>query len=162
LASVDTDQRLRLDYDQTRDQLRALNDIRFKLLAFVPTISGAAVGLLGRPQPAAARLAVGLLGLIATLGVLLYELGNTQAYEHATHRADELEKELGLAPTFHPPAGREHGLALVYGAALAGWTYLVVWGALRLLDVAAAQKVGAAVAVLAGLLVMLQLLRAGD
>ncbi len=160
MATDAGDDRLRLDYEHLLEQLRSLNDIRFKLLAFVPTISGAAVGLLGRPQPAAQRLAVGALGLVATLGVLLYELGNTESYGHAVRRVDELEAQLSLAPTYQAPASRERGLALVYGAALAGWSYLVVWGVLRLLDVAAAQKVGAVIAVLVGLLVMLQLVRA--
>ncbi len=39
---LDADDRLRLDYDQTNQLLRALMDVRFKLLAFVPTVSGAA------------------------------------------------------------------------------------------------------------------------
>jgi hypothetical protein len=46
----DVDERLRLDYDQTTDLVRTLTDVRFKLLAFVPTISGAADGN-GRPLP---------------------------------------------------------------------------------------------------------------
>ena len=49
---------------------------------------------------------------------------------------------------------QDRGLAFVYGAALAGWAYLVTWGALRAFDVADARKaglaVGAAVGVLAG------------
>jgi hypothetical protein len=32
---------LRLDYEQTTELMRTLTDIRFKLLAFVPTIVGA-------------------------------------------------------------------------------------------------------------------------
>jgi hypothetical protein len=45
---MDADDRLRLDYEQTTQLIRTLTDIRFKLLAFVPTIAGATVGLVGR------------------------------------------------------------------------------------------------------------------
>ena len=38
--------------------------------------------------------------------------------------------------------GHDRGLALVYGAALAGWSYLVSWGALRALDVARPRAIG--------------------
>jgi hypothetical protein len=48
--TLDADDRLQLDYDQTQQLLRTLTDIRFKLLAFVPTIAGASVGLFGRSR----------------------------------------------------------------------------------------------------------------
>jgi hypothetical protein len=38
---------------------------------------------------------------------------------------------------------QDRGLGFVYGAAFAGWTYLVVWGALRALDAPGARKIGA-------------------
>ena len=87
--------RLRLDYAQTTDLMRQITDVRFKLLALVPTLSGAAVAVLGRPSSVAELLAVGLLGLIATLGVLVYELRNTQLFDYALHRAQALERHLG-------------------------------------------------------------------
>src|SRR5205814_7446426 len=76
----DGDDRLRLDYDQTTQVLRLLTDIRFKLIAFVPTIAAFSVGLFGKPRPAVELLAIGLLGMTATLGILLYELRNSQIY----------------------------------------------------------------------------------
>jgi hypothetical protein len=165
------EERLRIDYGQTADLLRSLTDVRFKLLALVPTLTGTAVAVVGRPRPAAELLGVGLLGLVATLGVMLYDLRNTQVYEYALRRAGELEARLGLGglfgerpePTLRPfglPAATyDRALALVYGAALAGWTYLVAWGALHALGVGGARKGGAAIGVLAGLLVVFELLR---
>jgi len=171
---------LRLDYAQTTDQLRGITDVRFKLLAIVPTIAGAAVAFLSRGRPAAELLAVGLLGLAATLGIVVYEVRNTQLYDYALRRAKELEARLGApsirggdAPggvfTERPGrdvrvfglalAGHERGLALVYGAALAGWSYLVAWGALRALDVGSAQKIGGIIGIVAGLLALFELLR---
>jgi hypothetical protein len=50
-VTQDGDDRLRLDYDPTTQLLRMLTDIRFKLIAFVPTIAAASVGLFGKPRP---------------------------------------------------------------------------------------------------------------
>ena len=174
------DERLRLDYDHTTDLLRTLTDVRFKLLALVPTVSGTAIGLLGHPGSAAELLGVGLLGLTATSGILLYELRNSELFDYATLRAANLEAGLGLASglgadgpgglfaerpgrtvrVFGVTVGHDRGLALVYGAALAGWSYLVCWGALRALDVGSPRKVGAILGVCVGLCVIGALLRA--
>jgi hypothetical protein len=178
---MEAEDRLRLDYEQTTQLLRTLTDIRFKLLAFVPTISGAAVGLLGRPRPSAELLAVGVLGLVATLGIFTYELRNTQLYDSMVHRASELERRLGLSSMLGaqepggffserpahsvrllgllPPAAHDRGLALVYSAALAGWTYLAAWGGLGALGVPGARSTGGVVAVVAGVLVLVEVER---
>ena len=170
---------LRLDYDHTLDQLRTLTDVRFKLLALVPTLSGVAIGLLGRPRSAAELLGVGLLGLCATLGILFYELRNTQLSDYATQRAKAVERELGLVSAFGAAGpgglyserpdrsvhvlgvelGHDRGLSLVYGAALAGWAYLVSWGALRALDVARPRAIGGIIGVCVGFVVVAALLR---
>ena len=174
---------LRLDYDQTTQLLRTLTDVRFKLLAIVPTISGVALGVLGRGRTAAELLAVGALGLSATLGILVYELRNTQIYDYALDRAAELETRLGMASIFRTgtgglfserPGGRavrlfgvtalghDRGLSLVYAAAIAAWTYLVAWGALRALDIGNAQQLGGAIGAVAGITVLFELLRISD
>ena len=180
---MDADDRLRLDYEQTTQLMRTLTDIRFRLLAFVPTIAGASVGLLGTPHHAAELIAVGLIGLFATTGILLYELRNAQVYDAVVHRAETLERMLGFPPVLDQAAGRGglfgerpartltlfgildvrhmRGLGLVYGAALAAWTYLVVWGVLRALDVGGARDIGAAVGVVAGVFVAAEVERIG-
>jgi hypothetical protein len=110
--------------------------LRFKLLAIVPTISGAAVAFLSRGRSAGELLAVGLIGLAATLGVLLYEVRNTQLYDYSVHRAKELEARLGQVSIYGSSgpgglfterpgrdirvfvlafAGHERGLAIVSG-----------------------------------------------
>jgi hypothetical protein len=157
-----------------------LTDVRFKLLAFVPTISGAAIAVVSHRPSAPELLAIGLLGLIATSGVIVYELRNTQIYDYALERAQVIETRLGIVSIFDPataaglygerPAaelrvfgvGRvqyDRALALVYGAAFAGWSYVVAWGALRAANVAAAQKIGGVVGAIAGVLVVFELLR---
>ena len=180
---MDEADRLRLDYEQTTQLLRTLTDIRFKLLAFVPTISGAAVAFFGRPRRASELLAVGLLGLFATIGVLLYELRNAQLFDSVVHRASVLEERLGLVAVREAEPARGgllaerprrmltlvgmivvrhvRGLGFVYGAALAGWTYLVVWGLMRAFDVAGAREIGAVAAIAVGIAVVVEVERLG-
>jgi len=180
---MDEADRLRLDYEQTTQLMRALADIRFRLLAFVPTVAGATVALFSRPRSAAELLAIGLLGLFATIGILLYELRNSQIFDAVVHRATALERRLELSPMLDVEGPRgglfterpsrmltlfgmvevrhARGLGFVYGAALAGWTYLVVWGGLRALDVGAARKIGGLAGIVVGLLVAAEVERIG-
>jgi hypothetical protein len=169
LGAMDADERLRLDYDQTSELIRALMDVRFKLLAVVPTVAVAAVGLLGSARSAAELLAVGVLGLLATVGLLLYDLRNTEILDAMLRHEQALERKLGLdvalekngldgaLSQFAPGRGRlfglvtvgqERALGLVYGAALGGWSYLVAWGALRALDFSGAREVGGVIGAL--------------
>jgi len=160
------------DYDQTTQFLRTITDVRFKLVAFVPTISGIAIGLLGRGGSATQLLSVGALGLTATIGILVYELRNTQLYDYALARAKSLEAELGIGLYSEQPAGEvnlfgvitaahDRGLALVYSAAVGGWAYVVAWGALRAADVANAQVIGGISGALVGVAVVAEFLRIG-
>ena len=162
---MDENERLRFDYDQTTQLVRTLTDIRFKLLAFVPTVAGTTVGLLGRPRPAAELLAVGLLGVVATLGVFIYELRNSQLLDGALAHAQDLERRLGGGVLGERPphsvrllglvpVTQNRGLGMVYGAALSAWSYLVAWGALRALDVGGARKAGAVIGAVVGLIVL--------
>lgn len=171
---------LRLDYQQTTELLRGLTDVRFKLLALVPTLSGAAVAFVGHPSSAVELLSLGVLGLAATLGVLLYELRNSELHDYAIRRARSIEAALGLLSLgdgdergglfSERPDGtlrlfglaavdRDRGLALVYAAALAGWSYLVAWGLLRAVGLGHARPVGAAIGAVAGLVVLAELVR---
>jgi hypothetical protein len=131
--------------------MRTLVDIRLKLLAFVPTIAGASVGLVGHPRPAADLLGVGLLGLVATLGIFLYELRNSQIYDAALDRAAQLERELGLGGALGAAPrpgvfGETRGFAASGGLSSSmerHWGRISrPWGALRALDVGGARKCG--------------------
>jgi hypothetical protein len=159
---MDVDDRLRLDYEQTAGEIGALTDVRFKLLGFVPTIATAAVVIVGARPNTGALLSVGLLGAVATIGILLYELRNMQALDAAVDRAADLRRVLGLEvgrrghvsaePASHDrlfgavPIGQNQAVGLVYGAALGGWIYLLAWGALRGLEVSGARTIGGVIA----------------
>jgi hypothetical protein len=171
---------LKLDYDQTTQLVRLLTDVRFRLLAFVPAITGTAVALLSRGVRPAELIAVGAVGLSATVGVVVYELRNTQIYDYAVHRAKSLEQQLGMSSVFDATrpgglfterpgrdvrllgllsVGHDRGLAVVYGAAVGGWSYIVAWGALRSWDVADAQRIGGVIGLAAAVTVVVELLR---
>src|SRR5262249_33185874 len=96
-------------------------------------------------------------------------------YDYALDRAKELEQRLGIAsvvrsgatgglfgerPAAAGGARHDRALALVYGAAIAGWVYLAAWGALRAANVTGPQKWGGLIAAVAGVVVLLGLLRA--
>jgi hypothetical protein len=167
----DADRR-QLEYEQVARSLGALDETRFRLLAFVPTIAGAAVGLISGRPPAVELLGIGLLGLAATVGILVYELRNSQIARHLTVHAGQLERALQFdSPVLAQQlAGemnlfgliglsRARGLALVYAAALAGWGYLLAWGVLHAIDLAHARTVGLVVGGAIGLVVFFEVER---
>jgi hypothetical protein len=149
---MDDQDRLRLEYEQTSQLMRTLTDIRFRLMAIVPVFAGISVGFFGRPAPAGELVGVGVLGLVATLGIYFYERRNTELYAAAAGRARELERALGLQSG--QIVSHEFALALVYSAALAGWSYLVGWGLLRALDVDGGQEIGLAIGAVVGVAVL--------
>lgn len=154
---------LRLDYEQTCQQIRILTDVRFKLLAFVPTLTGVAVALLEKSVTAQIALAVSLLGLLVTLGIVIYDLRNTTIYDASIHRAKWLEVKLGLpvltrqmlsqekqellGGLFNERPSRKNlpklfnklelwhdlALALVYGVSFGGWAFILFYSVLTLL-----------------------------
>jgi hypothetical protein len=164
--------RQHLEYEQVARSLGALDETRFRLLAFVPTIAGAAVGLISGRPPAVELVGIGLLGFAATVGILLYELRNSQIASHLSVAAGRLERALQfdspvLAPGTAEGTGlfgliglsRARGLALVYATALAGWSYLLAWGVLRAIDLGHARPVGLVVGGAIGLVVFFEIER---
>ena len=92
---ADRDELLRLEYEYASRLLGTLTEIRFKLLALVPTLSGAVVALMSPADGAASELlAIGGLGLTATSGVFAYELRSTELRRRAGARVNRLESEL--------------------------------------------------------------------
>ncbi len=163
---MDDRERLKLDYEQTIVYFHATADVRFRLLAFVAAGTATAIGLLGDISDPCQVAAVGLLGLLLTVGILFYDQRNTQIYNAMQIRAKCLEILLGFAPVNNlkpddnpkanwrcggafldrPSRGlrflgrflmwHDRGLALVYGAALGGWSYLLLGAVMRLAGLA--------------------------
>ncbi len=167
---MDEEARLRLEYDRGSELLRDLTETRFRLLALVPTLSGAVVALVSGTRSDVELLAIGLLGLCASLGVLVYELRNGEIQAVVRRRVKEAERVLfPHGPLVDVPRGRllglvpvsrTAGLALVYAAALGGWGYLVAWGGLRAAGAAGgARPGGLAIGALFGLVVAVEIVR---
>jgi hypothetical protein len=137
---------LKLDYEQTLATYRQLVEVRFKLLAFVPTISGAGIALLTASRiEDSAKAGLAAAGVVVTFAIVLYDQRNTQFHNGAIGRAQRLETALGFpavggdverglfaARREHPPRHlfgvpirHDLALALVYSCVFGGWTALL-------------------------------------
>lgn len=137
-------------YKQVADSFRQLAEMRFKLLALVPAVSGTAITLISKdieafkrdPIP---RGLVALMAFIVTLGIVFYDVRNSQIYNSLIRRAKELESGMQLHGPFsaRPPRSlrflglvsiwHDRGLALIYGSVLGAWMFPIVCGALWVL-----------------------------
>jgi hypothetical protein len=131
------------EYNQVVTQFRALMDIRFKLLAYLPLGTVAAV-LVSKDGQLASEPAVAVFAFIATLCIATYNKRNDQHYDELVGRAAELERELGLnhgsfsqRPASWLRYGRvkvEHRwpIGLLYAASAALWAFIAVKSLLAL------------------------------
>lgn len=136
------------DYEQVWNSFRMLADIRFKLLALVPTISGVAFVFItsqGFHEHPDAILGLSMGGFVITLGITIYNQRNSQLMSALAYRGRALEKELKLPlggqfmrrpdPTTIKRPGRffsgievyhDLGLALSYSVVLASWIFFAL------------------------------------
>jgi hypothetical protein len=146
---------LRIEYKEVHAYWRLLTDIRFKLLAFVPTLVGLGVALISQIPGPLEAFAIGLLGFIVTLGITFYDQRNSQLYNAAIARAKDLEsdmkfispgeKEFGgifyLRPDYQKRPRKFFGitmwhdraLAMVYASALGAWLFIIINSILQLI-----------------------------
>jgi hypothetical protein len=135
-----------LAYDQTLQTYRMLADVRFKLLAFIPVVSGTAITFLTsdpgtiQDNPPMA-IVIGLLGFFVTLGIAFYDQRNSRLHEATISYARDLERSLppssgkghitetrrarrqrlfGIVEIWH-----DRALALIYGSVLGAWLFPV-------------------------------------
>lgn len=92
-----------LEYEQINANFRMLADVRFKLLALIPILGGAAVFVLSQIGLKAGTMAtsscqtlfvvalVSVFGFFATLGITIYDQRNSELYNALIHRAKFLE-----------------------------------------------------------------------
>jgi hypothetical protein len=144
-AESDSDfDRIKVDYEQTLATYRMLADIRFKLLAFVPTISGAAITFLSSKTAQAepqTTLVISMLGFLVTLGIAFYDQRNSEIHDQIVSRAGFLERVLQF-PVFDGREGHmrqrpkrsrylfniyeiwhDRALAMIYGTVLGAWLF---------------------------------------
>jgi hypothetical protein len=153
---MNEDEKIKLDYERTAQYFFHLADVRFKLLALLPIVSGTGLAIVPshfRPQES---LALGVLGLLVTTGVIIYDQRNSQIYNSLVGRLNLIEeslrlpamrenKQVGGAFIDRPgndrrrmllgviPANHGLGLDLIYSASIAAWLFVVTGAGLRLL-----------------------------
>ena len=86
---------LQKEYVEVSKHFGTLTEIRFKLLAFLP-IASALTAIFAKDAKLSIVGLVSLFGLVATIGVLIYNTRNDQLYDALVLRAAEIERLLGL------------------------------------------------------------------
>jgi hypothetical protein len=124
------------EYNQVVAQFRALMDIRFKLLAYLPLGTVAAV-FFSKDGRLATEPAIAVFAFVATLCIATYNKRNDQHYDELIARAAELERDnLGLAHgsfSQRPASWLKYGcvtvehrwpIGLLYAASAALWAFI--------------------------------------
>lgn len=130
-------------YGHICDTWRSLVDVRFKLLALVPTVTILVITKLSdySQQPSsfsrAAQLIIAFFGIFATAGLLIYDLRNSELHHDLISRARRIEDELhvdtglfrGRLTSANWLIKHDRATALIYGASLVGWlaAVVVIW-----------------------------------
>jgi hypothetical protein len=126
-------------YSEIGAQMRALMDIRFKLLALFPPLSAIALVSVISPDgplkgvPRFVRVIAALAGAVITLGLRIYDVRNSQLYDDLVSRGRSVEAALGVerGPYMRRrsslwPLQHELALQLIYGAILLAWSGAVI------------------------------------
>lgn len=121
-------------YGEVCASWRMLTDVRFKLLGFLPVLSGAGILTLRDAVPGWPRVALAALGLAVVVGLTIYDERNSELYNDLISRARKIEEELGFDTgqfrgRVDPKSkgiNHSNGTRLVYGASLAAWSLALI------------------------------------
>ena len=129
-------------YEETAANWRQLTEVRFHLLALVPAVSILLVATVlseegpGKGLSGLGKVAIAVFGFLITLGLLIYDLRNSQFYDDLISRGRKIEGELGVHTAIF--AGRlkpkpsypwiNHSVAtgVIYGSSLVAWIVAAV------------------------------------
>ena len=138
-ASPDQVRVLEVLYAEVCTGWRALVDVRFKLLALVPTVSAIALGVLlpsrpaGRELEAGPGLAIAVFGFVVTLALWIYDQRNSQLHDELISRGRRIEYELGIGvgqfkgrPGSWAIVKHDAATGIVYVATLAAWVVAAI------------------------------------
>ncbi len=111
-----------------------LVDIRFKLLGLVPGVTILLLIELSKQTQQAFKIFGGILGLIFTLAIFIYEIRNTQLHDDLISRAKKIESELGietgqfLGRKKNSPYFVKHDVALciIYIVSIVSWLVFIL------------------------------------
>ena len=134
---------VRAVYAEVCRSYHGIDEFRAKLLALLPVASGAAISLLLAPaggvEAAAPYLpAVGVFGLVASVGLYTYELRGVQTCNALIGLGADLERQIGVPGQFTMRPERVGGVIgtttasfLVYSSVIAAWAFVAVAGVLK-------------------------------
>jgi hypothetical protein len=128
-------------YEEVCRSHDGIADFRAKLLALLPTVSGAGLFLLieGKAADSASVqhwLAIGIFGILVTMGLFFYELRGIQKCNYLIVCAQELEKKLSLdlwqfgtfnmrqGAVFGGVVGATGATLVIYPAVIGAWGYI--------------------------------------
>jgi hypothetical protein len=129
-------------YDTVNTDWLGLSEVRFKLLGLLPSVSLLLiVALMSSDGPAKGlapelKVFIALLGLMVTLGLIIYERRNSELYDDLVSRGRKLEAELGVETGVFRGRLKSTGIishgtgtALIYGPCVAAWigTLVFLW-----------------------------------
>ena len=124
------------EYKEVATQFRALTDIRFKLLTYLPLGTVAATVFVPDKNDLVKQAAIPAFAFVVTLCIATYNKRNDQHYDELIGRAAELERDLQIEHgTFEnrPQTWLKYGfvpvehrwpIGLIYAAAASLWAYL--------------------------------------
>jgi len=130
---------LKAVYQQLCDSYRAIDETRTKLLGLLPLATGAGILALSggdRAGPGSGlSVAVGLFGVVATLGLFSYELHGIKRCAAFIDAGKLIEKRLNIYGQFLRRPKEVAGFidepfaaSIIYPASLAGWTFFSLLG----------------------------------
>jgi hypothetical protein len=124
------------EYNEVLTQFRALTDIRFKLLTYLPLGTVAAAVFVAPTNDLVKQPAISAFAFVVTLCIATYNKRNDQHYDELISRAAELERDLQIEHgTFsdRPKSWLKYGMVpvehrwpigLIYAASASLWAYL--------------------------------------
>ncbi len=99
-ASEQNKELLFMLYDQVCSTWKALIDVRFKLLGLVPTVSiavlAAILSIKSDGLTFSGKLLISLLGMLASIGLFIYDKRNSELHDDLISRGRKIEEELGI------------------------------------------------------------------
>ncbi len=129
-------------YEQVCAGWRTLTEVRFKLLGFLPLVSGTVlITILSQDSsddyrlPWKYQLLVGLFGLAVTSGLFIYEKRNTSLYNDLIGRGRQIENELGVhtghfrgRPKSKSIVQHDIALNIIYVSCILAWGIILLTG----------------------------------
>ena len=147
---------LKLDYQQTNTYITMLANSRLLPLTLLPALTGAAITILTKFDNPRTVIALGLVGLFVSLGLILHDIHSAAQHSAAVYRAESIERLLKL-PAFkdkeegglfnetpkhivlsQPESSKKpmrlrhrNFISLIYGVVIGGWVHVFVHAIIR-------------------------------